>query len=320
LFLITSFRYQIGTDYESYRNLFAETNKFNSFSKLISEMPLYDIGAKFLVSTSKHFIETPLFHFSLFAFIGLLIIYKSIIKESSYYGLSILIFYNIFLLPYIFNGMMQGISAALLLLSTSVIAQRKLKSTIIVTTIALSFHLTGLLIIVAYFIYPLKLNKHYYLFILIISIVLWQSNITETLFYKAGSEFLPKQIFNRINLYIRNFDEPINLQRIAQRLIIFFLIFFHFDKLKNVGKFKGMFNIYFVGLIIYLIIGFTGLYASRVNMFFRFYEILLIPMIFNVIDHRRKLIYFGFIVLWGILVLSSNFTKITYYPFKTWLF
>ncbi|MFW6046967.1 MAG: EpsG family protein, partial [Candidatus Woesearchaeota archaeon] len=247
------------------------------------------------------------------------VLYKSILKESPYFGLSVFILFNIFLLPYVFNGMMQAVSASFLLYSTRYFHEKKILRVILITFVASSFHLVGIFIILSYFIYNIKIKKLIYLYIFIIALFISQLNVFEYLFNQYGSMVFPDTIIHRIGLYLNVFDEPINFQRIAQRSLLFFLFYFHFNKLKTLEKFNGMFNIYFMGLIIYLVLSFTELYASRLNMFFRFYEILLIPMVFLVIRPRQRLFYFVFFILWGILILSSNFSKEAYYPFKTWL-
>ena len=119
-------------------------------------------------------------------------------------------------------------------------------------------------------------------------------------------------------MYLIKFGDPITLINYLQRLLVIIPLVFFYTKLSDDDKFRKLFPIYFWGCIFYLTFGFLGMLITRINMFFRMLEVILIPILYDRLHGKyQKLFVLTIIMLWGFTVLSWVYFKEAYYPFKT---
>ena len=109
-----------------------------------------------------------------------------------------------------------------------------------------------------------------------------------------------------------------NLTQVSQRLILLIPLIYYYPELSTDHRFSKLFSIYFFGTLIYFSFGFFGLFVTRINMFFRILEILLIPLLYNKIKNNNQKIIVQFcIMIWCFTIMTWLYYKDAYYPFKT---
>jgi hypothetical protein len=310
LAIIGGMRYGVGTDYFTYYDMFKNVDSF-------SEYQHFEIGFRGLVIILKQIGFSPISFFTIFSFMSLIPLSLGIIKSSYYPLFSIFIYFNVFYPNYSFNAVGQAIPMGIFILLLDDIAERNLRKVIVWSIIASLFHYSGILILVAYFLSKIKLNYLFYLFFTFVSVIFIKFN---DLYYSIFIRFLPELIVTKINFYSKVFNNEVNMINLMQRILILlpFLIFYKI--LINTKKEKIIFRIYFIGFIFYVLFSFQGMFATRVNMFFRILEIILFPIIIKKSRNKfTKIIFISVIMVWATLLLISVLLKPAYFPYKTWL-
>ncbi|MCK4957123.1 MAG: EpsG family protein [Candidatus Cloacimonetes bacterium] len=318
LFVFTSIRYNIGTDYPTYYDCFNNIKAFSFSPDYSTGYIHYEPLFRYIVAILKNVFISPIFYFSLFAFISLAFVWSGIKQLSDNYILSTFIFYTIFYINYLFNGINQGVTMCVFLFSLKYIIDNNFKAILIISLTTTLFHTTGILILLAYFLSKLKLNKYVYISIILISILLAKFNIGEIIFNKLIT-FLPGSIQMLVtSSYLERHAGSLSITSILQRVIVVFPLLFYSSRLSTDKRFNVLFPIYCWSLVFYFLFGFVGLFITRINMFFRMSEIILIPILYEKLSNKySKIIALLIIAIWGFTMLSWFYFKEAYYPFKT---
>lgn len=317
LFILASIRYEIGTDYPVYLKFFTNVKPYNFSSAYVIGNQYFEPLFQFTVAILKNIISNPVFYFSLWAFIALFCIWKGIKEQSPNYILSIFIFYCIFYHHYVFNTIRQGITMGIFLISLKYILDRKFIPVFLMGIFASTIHTSGLLIIPSYFISMIRIKNRFTLFsILALSFFIWSSGVGESIFTFIAVRF--EEVLPNLVLYIKLFLSPHTLLSVSQRLLILLPLIYFYPTLSKDSRFSKLFSLYFFGAILYFCFGFFGLFITRINMFFRILEILIIPILYEkIVGKKEKIITQFSIMIWGFTILTWLYYKETYYPFKT---
>jgi len=318
LFIIASIRYDIGTDYPTYYHFFEKIKPYNFSLNYSTGFEHFEPLFRYTVAILKNFIVSPIFYFSFWALITLVFVWKGIKDQSKNYLLSIFIFFCIFYVNYQFNGIRQGITMGIFLFSIKYIVERKIIPVLIISIVSALFHSSGILILFAYFLSMDKIrNRVVLLSILFTSMFVWKFGLGET-FFSIIILLFPTYFQDMVAMYLIKFGDPITLINYLQRLLVIIPLVFFYTKLSDDDKFRKLFPIYFWGCIFYLTFGFLGMLITRINMFFRMLEVILIPILYDRLHGKyQKLFVLTIIMLWGFTVLSWVYFKEAYYPFKT---
>ena len=318
LFVLSSIRYYIGTDYGNYYNFFESIKPFGLDSNYGLSNQYFEPLFQYIVSILKHIIEHPVFYFSFYSFITLLFLFLGIKKESEHYIISAFILYCIFYHHYLFNTIRQGVVMGIFIYSTTFIINRSLIKVLLISFLSSLIHTSGWLILVAYFSSFIKIKSRLTLLILLlVSISVWQVGLGEKLFIfliNVFNNFIPANL----NMYVKLFSYDHSFTQVLQRLLVAIPLIYYYPILSDSDRFSKLFSIYLFGLVFYLIFGFFGLFIARINMFFRILEILLIPILYQKLKTKnQKLVVQFCIMIWCFTILSWVYYKDTYYPFKT---
>ncbi len=318
LFMLASIRYHVGTDYYSYYKFFNNINPFKFESNYITGTS-YNFEPLFLYITAilKNLIISPYFYFSFFSFFTLLLVFKGITILSPHYLLSIFLFYSHFYANYTYNGIRQGIVMGFFLISLKYIIDKKLLSTIAITIIAIMFHKSGALILISYFLSKIDFKNRLILILgIITSILIWKLGIGERLFTLVTFQF--PQYHEYLRIYIELFYTEHTLFNVLQRILIIIPLIFYYPELSKNNQFTKLFSIYFFGIIIYFIFGFFSIFMTRINMFFRIIEILLIPIFYQSLKSKKqKILVLIVIGIWSFVILANLYYNEDFYPFRT---
>lgn len=315
---MASIRLDIGTDYPTYWYHFERIKSLDLNNLINSKLIHFEPLFHYTISSIKILIKSPIFIFSFWALVTLIFIWIGIKYNSPNFILSIFIYYCCFFVNYQFNGIRQGVAMGMFLYSIKYIINRKFKSVSIISLIASMIHISGLFILLSYFLDKINIKSRITMIsMIIVSLLIWKIGIGEYLFTSI-IDYIPGIVLPNMEIYFKIYRTQHTYTQVLQRLLIIIPMIYFNKKLDDSLPFKIIFNIYFYGTIFYLMFGFFGLFVTRINMFFRILEILLIPIIYERIKSKnQKILALTIISSWGFIVLSWVYYKEAYYPFKT---
>lgn len=195
--------------------------------------------------------------------------------------------------------MRQGIAMGVFIYSIPYILSKRFFYVLLLSIMASSVHLTGFLILVAYFVSLWNIRVKYFFAIgLLLSL------------FCLGFDLLGKLLFGVLGVsmaYTELFTESTSLFQIVTRTLLLFTLFYFGNMIKN-PIFDKIFVIYLTGFFIYIALFQYNLLATRFNMFFRLLEIIMVPLILD----KTKNVQSRLILLFIFLIPST-------YSFYTFL-
>ncbi|MDQ0243675.1 hypothetical protein J2S09_001220 [Bacillus fengqiuensis] len=307
--IFSGIRYGIGRDYYTYLNIFRGLQTLNDFEYL-------EPGFRLIISLIKRLGFPDISLFFIFAFISLFFLFKGINKNSNYPFLSVFIYTFVFFIGYTFNVMRQGIVMSLFVYLLSDIQQRNSKKVIFLSLLGMTIHYSAIFIIIGYYFYAVKISRKVYIIMTVILLAVIAVNDFLTSSILA---IIPSFIETKISLYMENFQEGIDIAGILQRLLLLapFIIFYH-QLIKSDERFEGIFRLYYLGFIFYSLFSFQGLFATRINMFYRILEIILIPFLLKIkINKYVKLLILYIVIIWATVLYIQELRQPVNFPFRT---
>ncbi|EOX4967774.1 EpsG family protein [Vibrio alginolyticus] len=291
LVLVSTFRWETGTDFYSYIYLYDAVPEFGSgsFNDIYQNI---EPGFKYLTSITKLFGNVQFYFFTI-SILSLLPIWVGLIWLNKIIKfnilLALLIYLLVFFLPYNLNAIRQSITMGFFILSLPMIIEKKSLSVLSISILASLFHSTGILIGISYFFIRLFLITKYrtFCYFLLLSLLIYFSNIFVTLFSLFGVD-----IDRWIDLW-----GSIDVVSIAVRLFIIGLFIFPRAMDLRVRAQVVLFNLYFYGLFLYISLGSVGMMATRFNMFFRVLEIVIVPFLITKSKFLTNKFFITFIFL-----------------------
>lgn len=301
LFFLCGFRYNVGPDYKSYKDIFLYIQN-NGSSQL--ELFFYYINILYIKYKNGYI--------GVFATIAFLSIFlKSLtIYQTSRLPTTSLLFYYV---TCYFNGdngqIRQNLSISLCFYSTKYFFKNKIIF-ILLILLATMLHDTA-------FIFLLSLFAQINYIILIVFIFF-------VLFYIVG-------IKNIINHFILNlipyssirykYLEYLNSIKYGQylpytygklsKIVIFIFLLTQISKFKKKCKVSYLFsNLYFFSIFIYFIFDFNEIFATRLNLYYKIYEIIIFPNIIYFESSKYKKILYLFLYLIYCILLYINIYKV----------
>lgn len=321
LFVFTIFRFDVGWDYSAY---VAEINKGTDYL-INSRYELLSKAIFILSSTLKFFPLT----FIIFGWLTLLLVHKSIIKNSNKPVLSWLVFYS---LPLFFfaslSTLRQSLATVFILYSYTFLKENKNIKFFTTIAIASLFHSSGILGLLLWLIYKFPMNKTANVIMLIISfafpiyfndlLLVWAEKIT------GSSSFFSSYVW-----YVENESEGTTmLQYLYYFFGIFNLIFYKRISRLNFEN-RNYLNIVTIGIVIFNLLSFSPIAATRISAFFLIFLIYIIPNYPLLFKKHKEIVQFiliilliaiTFIYLWIYIDAYENgiTSKISFIPYKFW--
>ena len=201
--------------------------------------------------------------------------------------------------------------------SLKYILNRDFLKILLITILSALIHTSGILIMLAYYVASIKFkNRISIILSILISIGIWKTGLGEMAFEFIAIQFQP--IVPNLYMYVKLFFYEHNFLQILQRILLLIPLIYYYDLLSDNDKYVKLFSIYLIGVIIYFSFGFFGLFITRINMFFRILEIILIPILYQRLkNNNQKLVMQLCVMIWCFVIMSWLYFKDTYYPFKT---
>ena len=316
-FILASIRYNIGTDYPYYYSFFESVKPLSFHPNYTFPSNYMEPMFMYIVAILKYLFDSPILFFSFWSLISIIFFWIGIKRESDNFILSLFILYCIFYHHYFFNTIRQGVVMGIFIFSIKYILNRETLKVILIGSISSLIHSSGLFIILAYFVSFISFKSRLsYILLLLTSILIWKSGLGEQIFTTFALKF--QNVIPNLYMYVKVFLYDHNMFQMTHRILLISPLIFFYPQLSTDDKFRKLFSIYFFGIIVYFSFGFFGLFITRINMFFRILEIILIPILYERIKNRNQQLVLQFcITIWCFTIMSWLYFKDAYYPFKS---
>lgn len=280
VFIISGFRYRVGTDFPTYELLFQYGWKVE---------PLFNL----LLHILKQISNEPIMFFLTSSFLIIVLTYKVILNQSINWGMSLLLY---FLLQYyfmFFNIVRQGIAVSIIFYSYIFVIRNNNKAHLLLVLTAILIHKSSIIMLAFYFICNKTISRKQYYFLFAgipITIIIIKPLVT-FIAYKIYPNYL-------ITLSGKTLIVEMLIMIIINSILFLLLIKFRRNMLNGDKLLKIQMLSYSITFLAYYIP-----MVNRISIFFSIFWIISIPELIHVISKNhieRSLIYF-FVIIIGAL-------------------
>ncbi|CAK2010888.1 EpsG family protein [Vibrio crassostreae] len=313
LSLLVALRVDVGTDYSSYIGIFEKVK-----SDYISSFSGLETGFVSSISLFKSIGLNVHFHFGVFSFISLMLIFYVSVKETKYVAIVLLIYFCDLFFYYNLSGFRQSIAMGFVFLSFIFIKDKKPLMFICSILFAALFHKPAIVSLILYPMIWRLSHRIFYCACLLIPIVI------QILILSGVFDFIDSlNYFRSTSLYVsdgyNNSDFTNLVKGSIKRLFPIILLFIMLAlKIDIRGVFKSsIFKIYFFALMTYL-----SLYYSypdltvRLTSYWFVFMSLAIAVIFNHIKPRFHLFFLALIYAYSFVSIYV-YLSLDVYQYKT---
>ena len=319
LFLVffIGFRYDVGTDYNNYLEIFERTADA-SFEKIFASdiEPFVSI----LFKVSSLFLLDARLIFLILGFLTLWPIYRvNKIYDYKYLPYSVLS-YSILFLPFGLNGIRQGIAAGFALLSFVFLNEDKKKNATFYFLVAVLFHASSL-VVLPYLIAIIVAKRKKINFTWLNIIITGSVSVIVLFFLK---DILSQAGFSQYNYILNDIDiDSISLVSVVVYIPILVLPFCFQtskDKTNNINILRNL----MISGALFTIVGSAAQYLSRFGLYFLMPSILLLPHTVQSISNKNtRVLIKCLLIIYFILFFYLQYSllgKHEILPYQTWLF
>jgi len=298
LIMIGGLRYGISSDYFHYREMFLHINEKSSWSSFFVEYGFLWMNYFFSsISTSFEF-----FIFC-FCFVSVFLKSKLIFKYCDYPFFGLILYFTFYFLLDDMGAIRRGFACAFVIASFFSSFDKKYFISIFLIFIAINIHLSALFCVPFIFINNYKSTFKSFLIFLALSLLLGYlfDNFYDTLI-AYDNELLVYQKF------IAYFDSGFEFQSNVYEIGLFFRIILVLFLLKYKSLFNEnmyfdkMLNLYIVGIYVLIIFSKFTIFSSVV-IYFKFFEIFLIPLLISKVTRRNRVYLASFFLIYTIFSL-----------------
>jgi len=319
LFILSFIRWKTGTDWETYNVFFDASIDWNIESE-------FEWGFARINEVVKILFD----NYTVLLFILAIILFffqsTALLKFSPYPVTSLLFLWSISFANIFF--VRQSIATAILFFSIKYIRERKLFNFLLCLFVAMLFHRTSLIFLLAWWIYPLKIRPIIMMIGIGFSLIL--TVFLSELMLSLGSVF-GGMAQSKIQFYIENGEDAFGVEiPMAQiifkgfinKIFIFILsLYFLIVIEKREIEFRGYLNLYWVGILIYFSTISISVALVRLSFAYDMCSVVMVPIILKNI--QRKDLRFAMFLIFIIYFLMRLYVTIngvsfdSYVPFKT---
>lgn len=298
LFLILSaFRWEVGTDWDSYY-IYFNLIKSDGFNAAYLEP-----GFTFLTLVNGKIGG----YFTQMCFVALLSIVPVALKLnrlSPYPLFTLFIWYSVNF-AHIF-AVRQSIAISFFVLSWPYIQKKEFWKYLMIMLLAFLFHYSSIIALPAYWLWNMKLGNRRFVVIMVFVAVLslFASNLITNMMYAVGGDFFR----SKLDAYMEMGEEAFGAQMSPQQVLIrgiinrslyFFGPLFFLTKIREKNKeLNGLFNLYFYGFLLFVILTPFSVGLSRAASYTDITQTLLLPFVFT-----RKMKFSSRVIIVSVLIL-----------------
>ncbi len=322
LFFLSVLRWERGTDWNSYLNYFATEAQNLNLSHHFENGFIY----------LNHIVKSVANDYTVLLMVEGLILYSCLCKSIR--SIAIYPIFSLFCYFAIMKGgiffVRQTVAVSLLLLSVKYILNRDLLKFVFVVILAASLHRSSWLFLPCYWLYSLRLNLKEYGFILCISIVIACYLLTKMngITIGIGNPYIDAKINGYLASGMENEMYGVNMSKetmlirgIGKRFLFLILITsFLWKNILLSKRSRGIFNIYFCGACLYIILAPISIDFARAVLPFDLMDIFLLPLIVasqKILSNRVILFCFILLISLNRLHSSINLRPELFIPYKS---
>jgi len=305
LIFFAGLRYQTGYDYDNYEKIYEEI-KFTGYSFDVE--PSVNLIMNFFNKLSVSYV---LFLF-LFAFVAVGLKGRFIWQYSLFPFISVVLYFSRLYITADFGQIRQGLAAGLILWSFAYIKENNLKKYTLILLAAISIHISSILFYPIYFIVRKKYKPMVLVIVLCVALMLATIDL-KNIVINYLTNFMPEYIAQKLVFYGNSeADEVIGLTySVFLRLaLIIALLGFYRKRIYNDEKGLILFNIYYWGVIFYLLFNSLPQIGVRGSLYFQQFEVLLFPYLFSYSKSSlQKAVIFLFVGVycyWGAMTVINS--------------
>lgn len=298
LVLIGGLRYGISSDYFHYREIFLNINNKENWSSFFVEYGFLWINYLFSsISTSFEF-----FVF-FFCFVSVSLKSKLIFKYCAYPFFGLILYFTFYFLLDDMGAIRRGFACAFVIASFFSSFEKKYFISIILLFIAVNIHLSALFCIPFIFINNYKSTFKSFFIFLVLSFLL--GYLFDNFYHKLISYDNELLVYQKFIAYFEpGFEFESNVYEIGLFLRIILILFLLKSKfLFNENLyFDKMLNLYIIGIYILIIFSKFTIFSSIV-IYFKFFEIFLIPLLLSKVARINRIYLASFFLIYTIFSL-----------------
>ncbi|WP_346711903.1 EpsG family protein [Phocaeicola plebeius] len=307
------FRWETGTDWEAYKDLFDTLQLDWSF---LFNVYHFDIGYVLFNALIKLFTNDYTLFLICNSGITIFFLAKLIIKTSPYPNLSLLFFYTNFMIAQFMGSNRRMMAMVFILWFFYYIYNKEKKYSYLNLGVSFIFHRSAIANILGYYIPKKVFSLQQTITILIISFIIGILQVPARTIEIAGnflSTFINNPIIEKMVFYSENNEEHLvygtgsliisTTLAVAKRSILL-AFYIYIIKRHNIDKLTQFFyNIYILGFAGYLF--FIGSFFQMLTAYLAFIEILLIGRMYAYTNGKVKLIFCTLISFYGFLQMAN---------------
>ena len=317
MFLFAGLRFNVGTDYLSYVELFDDIISSPLVFNFRLE-PVFIIISKVI----SVFTNNPLWLFVITSFIITIFIFKASIKSTTYYELSIFLFIAFGFYTSSFNIVRQWMAASILLYAYVYLNRNNNKKFFIYSLLAFCCHYSSIIIFPAYlFIKKTRSDKIRLLF-MFLGILLY--NLTDIIVRVLQTITLNIGILNKYYKYLNLGENLEGSMFVFPMFCVLTYILYLFFK-KSINRKSINIEVYINALVVGFIVSMIGqkiMIFSRLQFFFINTLIIILPQIVYSMKPKNRIIFYSMFVILGIMFYLYSLMKNGGHPlpYRTILF
>lgn len=215
-----------------------------------------------------------------YAFLTNIIFLKSIKKYIQPLWLGVFIYIALGMYIFQMNGTTQMLAAAVLTLSIKYIVNNNLLKFVTIVLLAASIHVSALLFLPVFFLKNINITYKNLVVAVFIGLAIMINFDTVA---NLILQFTPYENYiNKIN----NESYGVNFFRVLLFIIFYLFIIHHMKKIKKISEIDILFTNMIMVLIVTAIISLSYVHVARIDIYFQFGIIYLLPRIFNDVKDR----------------------------------
>jgi transmembrane protein EpsG len=280
LAFISGFRYKVGTDYQTYVEIYYLVRSQNKIK--LSLEPLFILLIKLLANITSN----PQILFFVTALITNVLIVRSLKKYSVNMTLSMYFYITTFSYYATMNGLRQYMASAILFYGFKHVLEGNFKQYLFYIVVAMFIHQSAFIMILIYFLARNKVDSKNNLLVVIIF-------ICSILVYQPFVNFLSAFTkFTRFDNYIEIFatdNNGVNILRILVAALPGLFMFLYRDKVrKELGNKADIIINMCLFSTLFMTLAWRQVFFARMCMYFDFYYLLALPIICRLFDKKTN--------------------------------
>ena len=332
LTLFTGLRWETGTDWFSYKELFDTLELDWTF---LLNVYSFDLGYVILNALVKLVTDNYTLFLLIDSIIALSIVFYFFKKYSSNTNISLFVFYNAFFVSQFMGSNRRIISLGAGLFVFYFIYKKEFKKYLLWQIITFLFHRSSIMLLLTWFVPRKRFTIKQIFTLLFICLVIGIPQLPFKIVGILGeslSNFTSNSIVDKMLFYSENNDNVISdninplilmiLSVIKRCIFIAFYLYIIHKNSNILDPLTDYFlNIYIVGFAIYLLFNGSPIF-QMLSTYFTFIEIALIGRFWNYARIRNKFIFLGILFFYGFFQLLSSLNAYPelYIPYKSIIF